>query len=67
MHALTITFEDADTIKTRCKAIIDGKETEDHNTNLKRVKTQAGRACVGRHQGVVKAFATGAVRSNAVK
>ena len=33
----------------------------------RRVKTKAGRGCVGRHQGVVRAFATGAVRSNAVK
>jgi hypothetical protein len=27
----------------------------------------AGRACVGRHLGLVRAFAVGAVRSNAVK
>ncbi len=33
----------------------------------RRVKTKAGRGCVGRHQGVVKAFAPGAVRSNAVR
>src|ERR1051325_10448847 len=26
MHALTISFDDANTITTRCKAIIDGKE-----------------------------------------
>src|SRR6266850_4824690 len=27
MHAFTITFDDADTITTNCKAILDGKET----------------------------------------
>src|SRR5262245_54503383 len=39
MHALTIHFDDADTITTSCKAIIDGKEQEDHATTLKRVKS----------------------------
>jgi hypothetical protein len=39
MHALTISFEDADTITSGCKAIIDGKETENHPTTLKRVKS----------------------------
>jgi hypothetical protein len=38
MHALTITFDDADTITTSCKAIIEGKEMEEHPTTLKRVK-----------------------------
>jgi hypothetical protein len=38
MHSLTITFDNADTITTRCKAILDGKETPDHPTTLKRVK-----------------------------
>ncbi len=33
----------------------------------KRFKTKAGRACIGRHLGLVKATAPGAVRSNAVK
>ncbi len=34
----------------------------------RRVKVSSnGRACVGRHTGVVRAFAVGAVRSNAVK
>lgn len=33
----------------------------------RRVKTEAGRGCVGRHQGVVRAFAVGAVRSNAMR
>jgi len=39
MHALTITFDDADTITTSCKAIMDGKEMEEHPTTLKRVKS----------------------------
>jgi len=32
----------------------------------KRFKTKAGRACIGRHVGLVRATAPGAVRSNAV-
>jgi hypothetical protein len=39
MHALTINFDDADTITTTCKAIIDGKETEPHRATFKRVKS----------------------------
>jgi hypothetical protein len=39
MHALTIRFDDAETITTTCKAIMDGKETEPHATTLKRVKS----------------------------
>src|SRR5206468_2437825 len=39
MHALTITFDDADTITTKCKAIIEGKEVPEHPTTIKRVKT----------------------------
>ena len=39
MHALTITFDDADTITASCKAIMDGKEVAEHPTTLKRVKT----------------------------
>lgn len=38
MHALTLTFEDKDTITARCKAILDGKEQEDHAVTMKRVK-----------------------------
>ncbi|HPA21103.1 MAG TPA: hypothetical protein PLU30_25390 [Verrucomicrobiae bacterium] len=38
MHALTIAFDDADTITTSCKAIIDGKEMPEHPTKLKRLK-----------------------------
>lgn len=33
----------------------------------RRFRTKAGRACVGRHVGLVRAFAPGAVRSNAVR
>jgi hypothetical protein len=33
----------------------------------RRVKTRAGRACVGRHRGVVRATAPNAVRSNALR
>jgi hypothetical protein len=39
MHALSISFDDADTITTSCKAIMDGKEMEEHPTTLKRVKS----------------------------
>jgi hypothetical protein len=39
MHALTITFDDADTITSSCKAIVDGKEAPEHPTTLKRVKS----------------------------
>ncbi len=39
MHALTIRFDDPDTITTSCKAIIDGNPSEDHATTLKRVKS----------------------------
>jgi hypothetical protein len=33
----------------------------------RRFKTQAGRACIGKHLGLVRAVAPGAVRSNAVR
>jgi hypothetical protein len=39
MHALTISFDDADTITTSCKAIMDGKAMEEHPATLKRVKS----------------------------
>jgi hypothetical protein len=39
MHALTIEFTDPNTITTKCKAIMDGKEMADNPTTLKRVKT----------------------------
>lgn len=38
MHSLTITFDNADTIRTSCKAMADGKECEGHEVTLKRVK-----------------------------
>ena len=38
MHALTLTFDDADTITASCKAIMDGKEMEEKPTTLRRVK-----------------------------
>ncbi len=33
----------------------------------RRVKTRAGRGCVGRHVGLVRAYAVGAVRSNSMR
>ena len=39
MHALTIRFDDDETITTSCKAMIGGKEMEEHPTTLHRVKT----------------------------
>jgi len=42
MHALTLRFDDADTITSTCKALIDGKEMADHPVTMKRVKTQPG-------------------------
>ncbi len=41
MHAMTITFDDADTITTSCKAIIDGKDVPDHQMTLKRDKSKS--------------------------
>jgi hypothetical protein len=38
MHALTLTFVDADTITASCKAFMDGKEMPEHPTTMKRVK-----------------------------
>jgi len=37
------------------------------HVDSRRVKTEAGRGCVGRHRGVVRAFAVGAVRSNSMR
>jgi hypothetical protein len=42
---------------TGAKLVVDGR----------RVTTRAGRACVGKHRGLVRATAEGAVRSNALK
>jgi hypothetical protein len=39
MHALKITFDDADTITMSCKAIMDGKEVPEKPAVLKRVKS----------------------------
>ena len=39
MHALTITFDDADTITTSCRALMDGREVPAHPTTLKRAKS----------------------------
>jgi hypothetical protein len=48
-----------------------GKRTRAANATLvadgRRFAARAGRACIGRHVGVVRATAPGAVRSNAVK
>ena len=41
MHALTLRFDDAETITTSCKAIMDGKEMPEHPTTLKRVKSES--------------------------
>lgn len=38
MHALTIRFDDADTITASCRAFMDGKEVPEHPTTMKRVK-----------------------------
>ena len=38
MHAMKITFDDADTVTASCVAIMDGKEMPEHPTTLKRVK-----------------------------
>ena len=37
MHAMTIRFDDSDTITTSCKAMTGGKEVPEHATTLKRV------------------------------
>ena len=39
MHALTITFDDPDTITTSCKAFMDGKQVPKHPTTFKRIKS----------------------------
>ncbi len=39
MHALTLRFDDSDTITASCKAIMDGKEIPEKPTTLKRVKS----------------------------
>ena len=48
-----------------------GRRTRANGATLtvdgKRFRTREGRACIGRHTGLVRAAATGAIRSNAVK
>lgn len=39
MHALTLRFDDADTVTSSCKAFVDGKETTHPPTTLKRAKS----------------------------
>lgn len=41
MHALTLRFDDADTLTSSCKALMDGKEMPEQPVMLKRVKTEA--------------------------
>lgn len=38
MHAISITFDNADTITSSCVAMMDGKEQPPHPTTMKRVK-----------------------------
>jgi len=38
MHAMTLIFEDANTLTASCKAFMDGKEMPEHPTTLKRVR-----------------------------
>jgi hypothetical protein len=44
MHGVTIHFDDADTITTSCKAIIDGKDAPEHASTFKRVKGETAAA-----------------------
>lgn len=39
MHALSLTFDDADTVTSNCTAIMDGKELPKNPTTLKRIKS----------------------------
>jgi hypothetical protein len=39
MNALTLTFDDTDTITASCKALVNGKPMDEHPTTLKRVKS----------------------------
>ena len=38
MHGMTLSFVNADTVTSSCKAIMEGKEMPDHPVTLKRVK-----------------------------
>jgi hypothetical protein len=44
MHGMTLRFDDADTITSTCKAMMDGKEMPACTMTLKRVKTEAASA-----------------------
>ena len=44
MHAMTIRFDDANTVTSSCKAIMDGKEMPDHPVTMKRVKSESAAA-----------------------
>jgi len=44
MHAMTLRFDDADTITASCKAYIDGKEADEHATTMKRVSSEVASA-----------------------
>lgn len=44
MHAMSIRFDDADTLTTGCQAVIDGKEVPNHDVTLKRVKSESAAA-----------------------
>ena len=48
MHALTLTFDDADTLTASCKAIMDGKDMPEKPTTLKRMKQEGRRGGFGR-------------------
>jgi hypothetical protein len=41
MHAMTVRFDDANTITTSCKAVMEGKDMAEHSTTLKRVSVAA--------------------------
>jgi hypothetical protein len=41
MHGMTLRFDDANTLTTSCKAIIDGKEAPEHLSTFKRISTAA--------------------------
>jgi len=44
MHALYLRFDDADTITTSCKALMEGKAMPEHSTTFKRVKATEANA-----------------------
>lgn len=41
MHGMTLSFDDANTITTSCKAIMNGQEAPEHASTFKRVTTAA--------------------------